>query len=277
MELSPLPPLPSHKVISSSSGSWSSSSSSPDGETQLRRDEVASTRPEAESWALHPGLGRSPQHLPCRPPPCAVGTEGPQQPRLGLAKRRCGDVGRTQLPCCGSSTERVQSGRSHAARGHSEPRCPHLPTGVSPPLSGDHPVWLPVCSGQQAVQIPRLLRSGWSHHLGRTPLRWPRACFLRLSPLTDLRAGVGPVHRPLPQALQNQLKVKSKVAQSCPTLCDPVDCSPPGSSVHGIFPDKSTRVGCHSLLQGIFPTQGSNLCLPPCRQMLYCLNHQGSP
>ena len=31
------------------------------------------------------------------------------------------------------------------------------------------------------------------------------------------------------------LKVKSEVAQSCPTLCDPMDCSLPGSSVHGIF------------------------------------------
>ena len=30
-------------------------------------------------------------------------------------------------------------------------------------------------------------------------------------------------------------KVKSEVAQSCPTLCNPVDCSPPGSSIHGIF------------------------------------------
>ena len=31
------------------------------------------------------------------------------------------------------------------------------------------------------------------------------------------------------------MKVKSEVAQSCPTLRDPMDCSPPGSSVHGIF------------------------------------------
>ena len=30
-------------------------------------------------------------------------------------------------------------------------------------------------------------------------------------------------------------KVESEVAQSCPTLCDPIDCSLPGSSVHGIF------------------------------------------
>ena len=38
-----------------------------------------------------------------------------------------------------------------------------------------------------------------------------------------------------------------------------------------------TGVGCHSLLQGIFPTQGSNLGLPHCRQILYHLSHQGSP
>ena len=41
-------------------------------------------------------------------------------------------------------------------------------------------------------------------------------------------------------------------------------------------PGKSTGVGCHFLLQGIFPTQGSNPGLLHCRQMLYCLSHQGS-
>ena len=48
------------------------------------------------------------------------------------------------------------------------------------------------------------------------------------------------------------------VAQLCLLLCEPVDCSPPGSSVHGDSPGKNTGVGCHALLQGIFPTQGSN-------------------
>ena len=48
-------------------------------------------------------------------------------------------------------------------------------------------------------------------------------------------------------------KVKALVAQSCPTLGDPVDCSPPGSSVHGILQAKNTGVSSHSLLQGIFP------------------------
>ena len=41
-----------------------------------------------------------------------------------------------------------------------------------------------------------------------------------------------------------------QVAQSCPTLCDSIDCSPPGSSVHGDSPGKKTGVECHSLLQG---------------------------
>ena len=49
------------------------------------------------------------------------------------------------------------------------------------------------------------------------------------------------------------------VTQSCPTLCDPMECSPSGSSVHGNSPGKNTEVCCHALLQGIFPTQGSNL------------------
>ena len=42
-------------------------------------------------------------------------------------------------------------------------------------------------------------------------------------------------------------------------------------------PGKSTGMGCHFLLQGIFPTQGSNPGLPHCRQTLYHLSHQGSP
>ena len=41
-------------------------------------------------------------------------------------------------------------------------------------------------------------------------------------------------------------------------------------------PGKNTGVGCHSLLQGIFPAQGSNSCLLHFRQILYHLSHQGS-
>ena len=58
--------------------------------------------------------------------------------------------------------------------------------------------------------------------------------------------------------------LKVKVAQSCPTLCNPMDCYPPG---------KNTGVGSCSLLQGIFLTQGLNPGLPHCSQILYHLRH----
>ena len=71
--------------------------------------------------------------------------------------------------------------------------------------------------------------------------------------------------------------VKVLVSQSWPTLCDPMDCSPPGSPVRGDSPGKNTGVGSHSLLQGIFLTQGLNLGFLWCRQILYHLRHQESP
>ena len=63
---------------------------------------------------------------------------------------------------------------------------------------------------------------------------------------------------------------ESEVAQSRPTLCGPVDCpwNPPG---------QNPGVGSLSLLQGIFPAQGSNPGLLHCRRVLYQLSRQGSP
>ena len=52
------------------------------------------------------------------------------------------------------------------------------------------------------------------------------------------------------------MKGKQVVAQLCPTLSDPVDCSPPGSSVHGIPQARITGAGCHFLLQGNLPDPG---------------------
>ena len=111
-------------------------------------------------------------------------------------------------------------------------------------------------------------------------------------------------------------KSEVKVAQSCPTLCNPMDCGLPGSSVHGIlqarilewvavpfsgdFPNpgieprspalqadslpaeppgkpKNIGVGSLSLLEGIFPTQELTQALLHCRRILYQLSHQGSP
>ena len=60
-------------------------------------------------------------------------------------------------------------------------------------------------------------------------------------------------------------------------LCDSMDCNSPGSFVCGDSPGKNTGVVCHALLQGIFPTQGSNPSLLLCSQILCHLSHQGSP
>ena len=54
-----------------------------------------------------------------------------------------------------------------------------------------------------------------------------------------------------------------------------MDCSLPGSSVDS--PGKNTGVGCRFLPQGIFLTQGSNLGLLHCREILYQLSYKGSP
>ena len=61
-----------------------------------------------------------------------------------------------------------------------------------------------------------------------------------------------------------------KVTQLCQTLCNSVDCSPWNSPV------QNAGVGSLFLLQGIFPTQGSNWGLLHCKQILYQLNYQGS-
>ena len=100
--------------------------------------------------------------------------------------------------------------------------------------------------------------------------------------------------------------VKVKVAQSCPTLCNPMEFSRPESWRGWPFPSpghlpnpgmeprspplqenslpaeapgepKNPGVGSLSLLQGIFPTQGFNPGIPHCRWILYQLNYQGSP
>ena len=99
----------------------------------------------------------------------------------------------------------------------------------------------------------------------------------RLNPhlfrLLNWEAGCLPLAPPGKPIIHNQnLCFYMKVAQSCPTLCDPVDYNSPWNS-----PGQNTRVGCRSLLQGIFPAQGSNPGLPHCRWILYQQSHAGSP
>ena len=68
--------------------------------------------------------------------------------------------------------------------------------------------------------------------------------------------------------------VRAQLLQLCPTLCNLMDRSLTGSSVHGIF--QARRLEWVALLQGIFPSQVSNpclLCLLCCRWILYLLSH----
>ena len=59
------------------------------------------------------------------------------------------------------------------------------------------------------------------------------------------------------------------VALLCLTLCDPMDCSLPGSSVHGILQARILEWVAIPFSKGIFPTQGSNSGILHCRQFLY--------
>ena len=74
--------------------------------------------------------------------------------------------------------------------------------------------------------------------------------------------------------------MRAKLLQSCLTLCDPMDRSLPGSSVHGILQERILEWTATPFPEGIFPTQGSNpsiLWLLHCTQILYPLSHLGSP
>ena len=72
-------------------------------------------------------------------------------------------------------------------------------------------------------------------------------------------------------------EVKSRSVSYIQTLCNPLDCSPPRSSVHGILQARILEWIAISFLQKSFLIQGSNPGHLHCRQILYCLSHQGGP
>ena len=72
-------------------------------------------------------------------------------------------------------------------------------------------------------------------------------------------------------------KVKVKVVHSCLTLCDPMDCSLPGTSVHGDSPGPNTGVGSLALLQGNFPNLGIEPRFPTLQAVLLPAEPQGKP
>ena len=69
----------------------------------------------------------------------------------------------------------------------------------------------------------------------------------------------------------------SEVAQSYPTLCNPMNCSLPGSSIHGMFQARVLEWVAISFSRGSSWPRDSNPGLPHCRQTLYPLSHKGSP
>ena len=79
--------------------------------------------------------------------------------------------------------------------------------------------------------------------------------------------------------LGDQIKCENRMllAQLCPTLRNPMDCSPPRSPVHGISQARRLEWVDFPFSRGIILTQGSNPGLLHCRQILYLLSHQGSP
>ena len=81
----------------------------------------------------------------------------------------------------------------------------------------------------------------------------------------------------IPFSLPPQKRVSevSEVTQSCPTLCDPMDCSLSGSSIHGIFQARVLEWIVISFSR-IFLTQELNPGLLHCGQTLYHLSYQGS-
>ena len=78
---------------------------------------------------------------------------------------------------------------------------------------------------------------------------------MALSWVLDAHYFIGAWFLHLESGDNNHLNVKELVSQLCPTLCDPMDCSLPGSSVRGDSLVKNIGVNCHFLLQRIFPIQ----------------------
>ena len=133
------------------------------------------------------------------------------------------------------------------------------------------------------LAIQGTLKSVLQHHSSKASILWSSAFFMvqlshpymttgKTTALT--RWNFAGSNRCISDML---IPVLCLVAQLCPIHGNPMDCSSPGSSVHGDSPGKNTGVGCHALLQGIFPTQGSNPGLPHCRPILYRLSNHGSP
>ena len=148
-------------------------------------------------------------------------------------------------------------------------------------------VLLPSLNHQNQIPGKLVQALPWLAHLvhGPSPGTWPRSRYTAPLPLhgplpaTRLPSRYTVLllpHQPPPlnrTSPPSSLVVKptpstpvhAKLLQSCPALCDPVDCSPPGSSVHGILQARILEWVAIPFSRGIFLTQGLNLGLPYCK------------
>ena len=141
------------------------------------------------------------------------------------------------------------------------------------------PPWVPARRPPGDHRESRFPKGDPGQMQGLTDPLW----FGRKPPLASSHKDRGPLAAVAPsqraqslECLKCQVKVNELVPQSCTALCDPMDCSSPGSSVMEFSRQECWRGG-HSFLQGVFPTQGSHLGLLHCRWILYHLSPQGRP
>ena len=112
------------------------------------------------------------------------------------------------------------------------------------PADAEPWIWRVDCTAPFHIRDLSILRFWWSREPGKNPLQIPRNNYAK----NRMRE-------------TSFLCVRAKSLQSCLTLCDPMDCSPPGSYVHGIL---QARILEWVAMPSWFLTQGSNpnlLCL----------------
>ena len=149
-----------------------------------------------------------------------------------------------------------------------------------------------VCSSRSVRGAPRLTFPPWPSGRGRKAGAGLRPLALTFGLLSPASGGVGGGRgssdtadalaspsrrvlreRPSPRWGGLNRCCAAPPPRGCASVPRCVDCSPPGSSIHGDSPGKNTGVGTCSLLQGIFPTQGSSSGLLHCKPIRY-LSHQ---
>ena len=125
--------------------------------------------------------------------------------------------------------------------------------------SASGPVWECPPDGSS---FPEVITSSFPGGIPNWNVKWGCICWTSLSPSLPT------------EIVYTQ---ESEVAQSCRHFVTPWNVAYQAAENPWDFPGKSTGLGCHFLLQGIFLTQRLNPDLPHCRQMRYHLSHQESP